>query len=174
MNSLKRMLRRRKYLLSGHCSQFVRKWDMKCGKWIAAIEEEVYLEQPEGYEKRNVDGNMLYCRLRKTIYGRCQAGRNWNSLLNKYMKSTEFVKSESDQCLFVRRSGDSVTYVAIWVDDIIVCGSQVEEVKRFQTDLGTRLKITECRPLEWILGMHVVQSKHELIVHQSVYVKALL
>ena len=48
--------------------------------------------------------------------------------------------------MFVR-SGDSVTYVAIWVDNIIVRGIQADKVERFQTDMGTRFKITECRPL---------------------------
>ena len=60
------------------------------------------------------------------------------------------------------------------MDDIIVCGSHVEEVDKFEKVLGSRFKITECGPLEWFLGMHVVQSAHEVIVYQSVYVKSVL
>jgi hypothetical protein len=48
------------------------------------LDEEVYLEQPEGY---NEDHSMV-CRLRKSLYGLKQAPRVWNKVIEKFL--TEF------------------------------------------------------------------------------------
>lgn len=41
------------------------------------LEEEIYMEQPEGFN----DGSRLVCRLNKALYGLKQAGRQWNKKL---------------------------------------------------------------------------------------------
>jgi len=47
------------------------------------LEEEVYIEQPDGF----ILGNdpKLVCRLRKSLYGVKQAPRAWYYLLEKYL-----------------------------------------------------------------------------------------
>ncbi len=148
--------------------------DVKTAYLNAEIEEEVYLDQPEGYEERDGDDNRLYCRLKKTIYGLRQAGRNWNSMITEFMESVGFVKSLADQCLFIKRDGDSISYVTIWVDDIIVCGSNKRQVCEFKEAINSKFKITECKLLEWFLGMHVEQSRYQVSVDQTTYIKSIL
>ena len=41
------------------------------------IKEEVYLEQPSGFEKRDPTRRKLVCRLNESIYGLKQAAKNW-------------------------------------------------------------------------------------------------
>ena len=47
----------------------------------AEVEEEVYMEQPEGY----VQKSNLVCRLLKAIYELKQASRAWFNRLSKYL-----------------------------------------------------------------------------------------
>ena len=42
------------------------------------IEKEVYLEQPQEFEKQGSDGEKLVCRLNESIYGLKQADNNWH------------------------------------------------------------------------------------------------
>ena len=51
------------------------------------LEEEIYMEQPKGYNaKLGPNGEKLYCKLEKSLYGLKQAGRNWNLLLDGWLK----------------------------------------------------------------------------------------
>ena len=55
--------------------------DIKTAYRHAPIEEELYLEQPEGFEDKPNKGHA--CRLLKSLYGLKQSGRNWYKMLSR-------------------------------------------------------------------------------------------
>lgn len=55
--------------------------DVKTAYLHAPIGYEVYINQPEGYEK----GEGLVCRLQKSLYRLKQSGRKWNRILHEYL-----------------------------------------------------------------------------------------
>jgi hypothetical protein len=58
--------------------------DMKSSFMNGEIEEEVYIEQQEGFQfSENVD---YVCKLKKAFYGLKQAPRAWYSRLDKYLQ----------------------------------------------------------------------------------------
>lgn len=59
------------------------------------IEEELYIQQSEGYE----DGSTRVCKLRKNLYGLKQAPRCWNKRFKDIL--TSFGLQESIADLFV-------------------------------------------------------------------------
>ena len=63
------------------------------------LEEEVYMEQPEGFNS----GDGRVCKLNKSIYGLKQAGRVWNQLLNRTLVQLGFHRCKSDNCVYIRR-----------------------------------------------------------------------
>ena len=65
--------------------------------------EEVYVEQPHGFE----EGNDLVCRLRKALYGLKQAHREWYSTLREFFKELGFVRVQKDHSVFIRGRGCS-------------------------------------------------------------------
>jgi hypothetical protein len=57
--------------------------DVKSSFLNEECEEEVYIEQPEGFQlSENVDN---VCKLKKALYGLKQAPRAWYSRLDKYL-----------------------------------------------------------------------------------------
>lgn len=58
------------------------------------------MAQPEGYN----DGTGRVCRLRKTLYGLKQSGREWNLELNSR----------------IRESADGTEIITVWVDDLLL------------------------------------------------------
>lgn len=53
--------------------------DVKTAYLHAPIDCEIYMEQPEGFEKKSKTGEKLVCKLNKSLYGLKQSGRNWNN-----------------------------------------------------------------------------------------------
>ena len=62
------------------------------------IEEEVYIEQSEGFEVHGRDSHV--CRLRKALYGLKQALRSLYSRIDTYLQQMGFQKSKVDLNLY--------------------------------------------------------------------------
>ena len=57
--------------------------DVKTAFLNGIIEEEVYLEKPEGFVVHGTDFHV--CRLKKALYGLKQASRAWCSRIDNYL-----------------------------------------------------------------------------------------
>lgn len=86
--------------------------DIKGTYLNAILNEEIYLVQPPGFE----DGTKHIWKLLKSLYGLKQAGREWNTLLNKAFTKMKFRKLMADQCVFIRGSGKDLLIVGVHVD----------------------------------------------------------
>eukprot|EP00253_Pinus_taeda_P031343 PITA_31343 len=91
------------------------------------LEEEVYIEQPEGF----ILGNdaKLVCKLRKALYGLKQAPRAWYYRLDKYLHQQGFSKGSVDSNLYTKMDSDKLLVIVVYVDDIIF-GSNEESMSR--------------------------------------------
>ncbi|GKB92681.1 retrovirus-related pol polyprotein from transposon TNT 1-94 [Tanacetum coccineum] len=73
--------------------------------WIEAMQEELH--------------NLNSGALRKLLYGLKQAPRAWYDMLSSFLISNDFSKGLVDPTLFIRREGNELILVLLYVDDII-------------------------------------------------------
>ncbi len=97
--------------------------DVKAAYLHAPIDCDIYVEQPEGFTIPGKDGEHLVYKLKKSLYGLKQSGRNWNSVLHSYLISEGFTQSRADNCVYTRITDESVIIVIVWVDDIIIASN---------------------------------------------------
>ncbi|XP_047331139.1 uncharacterized protein LOC124934664 [Impatiens glandulifera] len=100
------------------------------------LTKEVYMRLPPGFEFGHI--NKL-CRLRKSLYGLKQAPRCWFSKLTTALLSYGFIQSRSDYSLFFFVSSDVVLHILIYVDDMIVSGSDLGTLEAFKSAEGISL-----------------------------------
>ena len=62
------------------------------------IEDEVYIEQLEGFEIFSSESHV--CRLKRVLYGLKQAPRAWYTQIDSYFTGLGFSKSEADPNLY--------------------------------------------------------------------------
>jgi hypothetical protein len=72
--------------------------DVKTTFLNGVIEEEVYIEQPEG-SKVHIRASHV-CRLKRVLYGLKQAPCAWYSRIDSYLLGMGFTKSEVDSILY--------------------------------------------------------------------------
>ena len=65
--------------------------DVKTTFLNGVIEEEVYIEQPQGFEVKDIRTHV--CKLNKDLYGLKQAPRAWYGRINSFLMSLGFTKS---------------------------------------------------------------------------------
>ena len=66
--------------------------DVKTVFLPGSLKEEVYLEQPEGFEVQ--DRRTHVCRLKKALYGLMQAPRAWYKRIDSYLMKLGFTRSD--------------------------------------------------------------------------------
>ena len=92
--------------------------DVKTALLNGEIEEEVYIEQPEGFETHERKPHV--CRLKKALYGLKQAPRAWYGRIDSYLKKMGFVKSDANPNLYYL---DKPLVLVLYVDYMFLTGS---------------------------------------------------
>ena len=65
------------------------------------LQEEVYMEQPQGYE--DARHPHYVCKLKKALYGLKQVPRAWHARIVSYLVSIGFYMADADYSLYVRK-----------------------------------------------------------------------
>uniref|UniRef100_A0A803PYJ1 Reverse transcriptase Ty1/copia-type domain-containing protein n=1 Tax=Cannabis sativa TaxID=3483 RepID=A0A803PYJ1_CANSA len=68
----------------------IHQMDVKSAFLNGFLEEEVYIEEPLGYEVKGHEGKVL--KLKKALYGLKQASRAWNTRIDKHFQDKDFTK----------------------------------------------------------------------------------
>lgn len=137
------------------------------------LEEEIYMEQPDGYVKPGQEH--LVCKLKKAIYGLKQSPRCWSKTFTEFMKDLGFNQSTSDPCVFVR-ARQELEILAVYVDDLILITESLQSMSELKVALKNRYKMKDMGELSYILGISVIQDKTNKCVylHQKHYIEAVL
>ena len=72
--------------------------DVKSAFLNGYLEEEVYVEQPQGFVKAGSEDKVL--KLKKALYGLKQAPWAWNNRINQYLEENGFVKCPYEHVVF--------------------------------------------------------------------------
>jgi len=91
--------------------------DVKSSFLNGFIQEEVYVDQPPGFENSDKPNHVF--KLKKALYGLKQAPRAWYERLSKFLLEKDFSRSKVDTTLFIKRKFNDILLVQIYVDDII-------------------------------------------------------
>ena len=74
--------------------------DVKSAFLNDVLEEEIYVEQPQGFVSKGKESKVL--RLRKALYGLKQAPRAWYSRIDQYFMDRGFRRSKSEPTLYIK------------------------------------------------------------------------
>jgi hypothetical protein len=69
------------------------------------------------------------CRLKRALYGLKQAPRAWFQRFSSFLLQFGFLFSKADSSLFVHHSAARTVYLLLYVDDIVLTGSNPGLIK---------------------------------------------
>ena len=119
----------------------------------APLEEEVFMEQPEGTVLPGDEGKVMW--LRKCLYGLKQAPRQWNILIDGVLKKLGFTRLKSDVGIYMKGDGDSAIYIALYVDDLFLVGELLGEIEKVKAGLSTEFKMKDLGEARFLLGIEI-------------------
>jgi hypothetical protein len=128
--------------------------DVKSAFLNGVLNEEIYVEQPAGFENST---NKVYL-LKKALYGLKQAPRAWYSRLGNHLLSLGFNRSMNGVTLYVKHADGYKLIVSVYVDDLLITGDKEQLVEEFKTNMKDMFEMNELGLLIYFLGMEVTQS----------------
>ncbi|CAL2279392.1 unnamed protein product [Prunus armeniaca] len=147
--------------------------DVKSAFLNGKLQEEVYVEQPEGFVVQGKEDRVY--RLHKALYGLKQAPRAWYGEIDSYFAECGFEKSLSEATLYAKTRGENdILIVSIYMDDIVYTGSNQGMLNEFKRDMKEKYEMTDLGLLHHFLGMGVIQTYSSIFIHQRKYAFSLL
>ena len=136
----------------------------------ADLAEDMYMTPPPGMELD--EGFCL--KLLKSLYGLKQAPRNWHKLVVDLIKSMGFKQCVLDNCLFVKHIGTEIYLISLYVDDILIAGTDLQEVKRIKQQFTDRFEMKDMGELNYYLGMKITRTNDFIKLDQAGYLREIL
>ncbi|CAA7042627.1 unnamed protein product [Microthlaspi erraticum] len=136
------------------------------------LKEPVYMTQPPGFvdpAKPN-----YVCKLTKALYGLKQAPRAWFDTFSNYLIDFGFQCSKSDPSLFTYwKNGKSLVFL-LYVDDMMVTGSDDNLVQDLLKALNRRFFMKDLGHPKYFLGIEIQAYEGGMFLHQSSYARDIL
>lgn len=114
------------------------------------------------------------CMLKKYLYGLKQASRQWFEKLSSVLVGLGYQQSRNDYSLFVNKSSSNLTIVAVYVDDILVRGSDPDEIAILKRHLNSLFGIKDLGLLHYFLGLEVCNLPEGIFLSQNPFSSELI
>ena len=136
------------------------------------LKEDVYMLQPPGFIKLGAEH--LVCKLHRSLYGLKQSPRAWYARLHAALLLWNLIQSNSDPNLYYSHTGCDTTVLLVYVDDILITGSNPRLLEQLKTHLHTTFRTNDLGPIRRYLGVQFERSLTSLRMHQTDYAKSIL
>jgi hypothetical protein len=131
--------------------------DMKSAFLNGPIKEEVYIEQPPGFEDSEYPSHVY--KLSKVLYGLKQAPRARYECLRDFLITNGFKVGKADPTLFTKTIAKVLFICQIYVDDIIFGSTNKSSCEEFSKIMIQKFKTSMMGELKYFLGLKSSNSK---------------
>ena len=156
----------------------VHQMDVKTTFLNGDLDEEIYMDQPEGFVVQGQERKV--CKLRKSLHGLKQAPKQWHENFEWHEKfdytliSNGFVVNKSDRSVYNKFSGDSGVIICLYMDDMLILGTDMDVVKSTKDLFSSKFDMKDLGEADVILGIKIVKNSEGIILCQSHYVEKVL
>jgi hypothetical protein len=138
--------------------------DVKTNFLNGVIEEEVYIEKPQGFEVEDMKTHV--CKLNKALYRLKKASRAWYGRIDSFLTSLGFTKSKVDSNLYFKVMNDEPIILLLYVDDLFLTQEEnlITDCKK---KLVAEFEMKYLGLMHHFLGLEVWQSPQKIFLSQG-------
>ncbi len=104
-------------------------------------------------------------KLNKFIYGLKQAPRAWQKELTKTLVNAGLKVSDVDTCLFVRIVKNSTTYVAVYVDNLLIASNPTQAITETKNALASEYTNTDFGEPTSLHGLQIHRDRKKRMIY---------
>ena len=153
----------------------IHQMDVKTAFLNGDLDEDIYMQQPDGYRAAGAQVDHVW-KLNKSLYGLKQAGRAWNKKMDAALVELAFKPLQSDSCVYVHRDGNTVMFILLYVDDLLLVTNDTTLLSSTKKALCARFDMKDMGAAHFLLGVQIRRdrAKRQLYLSQAEYVRTIL
>ena len=124
----------------------------------APVDQGIFMDQSEGFATMSENEERIVYKLRKSLYGLKQSGRNWNKVLHDHLVRAGFDRNPVDHCIYSKQVSNNLSIFLIWVDDLIVASGDIDLMNQFKDGMKRQFKTKDLGRISLFLGIDFNQS----------------
>ncbi len=150
--------------------------DVKTAFLNGTINEDVYIEIPEGFKDCDKLKGEFVCKLNKALYGPKTSPKRWNVKFRDEMIKFGMTLCDKESCVYYKRKDDDLVILTLYVDDIIIFGTHDKNVQKIIKHLQNAFEMVYMGEPKKYLGMEIDRDLHKGIIklHQKQYIHKIL
>ena len=114
------------------------------------IEEEVYVEQSDGFVVHGKESHV--CKLKKVLYGLKQAPQAWYERIDGFLVRLGFTKSVADSNLYYKVVDGQAFILVMYVDDLFLMGAE-KLIEWCKQQLASEFEMKDLGLMHYFLGL---------------------
>ena len=150
----------------------VHQMDVKTAFLNGDLDEEIYMEQPEGFVL--LGNEKKVCKLVKSLYGLKQAPKQWHEKFDNVILSHGFKHNNADKCIYSKFTNSFGVIICLYVDDLLIFGTNMQGVNDTKKYLTSQFKMKDLGEVDTILGVKVRKHSGGYSLCQSHYIEKVL
>ncbi|KAF3682389.1 putative FACT complex subunit SSRP1-like [Capsicum annuum] len=117
------------------------------------LEEEVYMEQPEGFVAPGKENKV--CRLINSLYELKQAPKQWHAKFDQIMLANGFNINECDKCVYIKDTSNHQVVVCLYVDDMLIINRDISDINATKRILESKFDMKNLGVADVIFGIRI-------------------
>ena len=134
--------------------------------------EQVFIEKPPGYVTQGKSSKVSF--LRRAIYGLKQSPRAWFAKNSGLLSAFGFTSCAAEPTMLNKKTKGGLVILAVYVDDIILTGSDDTGILAMKTYLQQHLNIRDLGSPRYFLGIEFGHQDEKLALNQWKYALVML
>ncbi|KAL7291523.1 hypothetical protein TKK_0014779 [Trichogramma kaykai] len=111
-------------------------FDIKTAFLHGDLEEQIFMEQPEGFK----DKLSHVCLLKKSLYCLKQAPKNWDAKFTSFLKMVNFEPANDNPCIYYDNERNNI--IVLHVDNGLMIGRNKATMMKILKELHKEFNIT--------------------------------
>ena len=151
----------------------VHQMDVKTAFLNGELDEEIYMEQPDGFVLDGQEGKVY--KLLNSLYGLKQAPKQWHEKFERTLIAAGFVVNEADKYVHYRHGGGEGVILCLYVDDILIFRTNLNVIKEVKNFLSRCFEMKDLGVADVILNIKLLRDDDGgIALLQSHYVEKIL
>ncbi|CAK9827477.1 Retrovirus-related Pol polyprotein from transposon TNT 1-94 [Anthophora retusa] len=150
--------------------------DVKTAFLNGEIEEEIFMEIPEGTQHTDKDRQVKVCKLKRALYGLRISPKRWHERFAKAASKIGLISNDAEPCLFIWRDKHKFLILVLYVDDMLIASNDFNKLNNVKTKLQMEFEMTDLGEPRNFLGITIERDRQKqiIVLHQQTYIAKIL